>query len=259
VFRGTRAKVALALAAALEVPGTVPPVRAQDFPSVVERTVGSHVEVAPFRLLSPRPATLRVEVGDIELFGIAGLRVSGVRAVAAHRRVLLSGSLFQVSSPVGNQSRAMVETGFLARGLWQGALRAGSERVALEGAQADGRRVVGAISRVDVGPAAAVADFERVTGLRVNETTLTLSLLVTAGVVQLAGHARAEGDRFAGAGVAVAARLHSALCLMAGYEDGTQTARAAAVVGWNGFEVAAGAFQHPVLGTSQGVMVACAR
>jgi hypothetical protein len=31
------------------------------------------------------------------------------------------------------------------------------------------------------------------------------------------------------------------------------------VIDWHGVEVAAGVFQHPVLGMSQGVSIACAR
>jgi hypothetical protein len=50
------------------------------FPSVVERIAGARVDVVPARAsLGDAPASLRVEIGDSELFVSGGLRTSGVR------------------------------------------------------------------------------------------------------------------------------------------------------------------------------------
>jgi hypothetical protein len=230
------------------------------FPSMAERVAGARVDVAPPRAaFAPEPAALRVEFGDLELFGIPGLRLGGVRAAFWHRGACFSGSIAQVSSPVGAQSRALAEAGYARRSGWQGAVRAGVERLALDGAAPERRWVTGVISRVDAGPVAAIADVERVAGEHVYATSLALTVLVSAGAARLVANVRIDGDRFVGAGVGVAARLHSALCLMAGYDDGAQTARAGVVVAWRRIEIAAGVFQHPVLGQSQGVTVACTR
>jgi hypothetical protein len=236
------------------------PAGGQAFPSMIERIAGARVDVAPPRApLGSQRAALRIEFGDLELFGIAGLRASGVRASAAPGGALIAASLSQVSSPVGTHARAVAEAGYARRAAWQGAVRWGFERLAIEGAEADRRWVTGAISRVDIGPVAAVADLERVSGEHAYATSLVLAMRVSAGAAQLVGSMRVDGDRFVGAGVAVALRLHSTLGLMAGYDDGSQTARAGAVIAWRGLEIATGVFQHPVLGTSQGVTIACTR
>ena len=70
---------------------------------------------------------------------------------------------------------------------------------------------------------------------------------------------RIDGDRFVGASVAIAARVHTNLALLAGYDDGAGSARGGVVINWRGIEFASGVFQHPVLGMSEAVSIACAR
>ena len=79
------------------------------------------------------------------------------------------------------------------------------------------------------------------------------------GTLNFDGTVRIDGDRFVGAGIAAVARLHRSLALLAGYDDGSESARAGVVIDWRGVELATGVFQHPVLGMSQAVSIACFR
>ena len=92
------------------------------FPSVVERVIGTRIDTAPVReALSDTTAHVRVEVADAELYGIEGLRTSGVRASGAVRAFFVTGSLTTIDAPVGWQHRAVVEAGCSIRQRWQGA------------------------------------------------------------------------------------------------------------------------------------------
>jgi hypothetical protein len=225
---------------------------ALSFPSVVDLVAGTRVEVAPAR-------TWRIEIADVALHHVTGLHTGGARAAVRLRAFILTVSVARLASPVGAHDRAVVEAGVLARGAWQGALRAGVERLLLDRAAAATWRVAGVISRVDVGRVSMIADLDVIQGHALYETTLSLSGVARVGAAQLIGSVRIDGDRFAGSGLSISARVHTHLSLLAGYHDGTESLRAGAVIGWGGIEVAAGVSQHPVLGLSQGVSIACAR
>ena len=231
------------------------------FPSVVERVIGTRIDMAPVReALSDTTAHVRVEVADAELYGIEGLRTSGVRASGAVRAFFVTGSLTTIDAAVGSQSRALLEMGYLLRHRWHGALRAGSERLDLDGNASLTTHVAGVTSCVDVGRVTALADIEAVDTYGPGyETSLSLAFRVRAGAAQVIGTVRIDGDRFVGAGIAAVARLHRSLALLAGYDDGSESARAGVVIDWRGVELATGVFQHPVLGMSQAVSIACFR
>jgi hypothetical protein len=230
------------------------------FPSVVERVVSARVDIAPVRRVpGGEPASWRVEMADVALHGVSGLHTGGARAAMMIRSAVVTATAVRVASAVGAHDRAAVEAGFVIRGAWQGAVRAGIERLALDGADAATWRVAGLISRADVGRVSLVADIDVLAGHGFHETSLSLCGLVRAGAAQLVGSVRIDGDRLAGSGVAMVARVHAHLALLAGYDDGVESLRAGAVIGWRGIEVAAGVSQHPVLGLSQGVSVACSR
>jgi hypothetical protein len=231
------------------------------FPSVVERVIGTRIDMAPVRAaLSDTTAHVRAEVADAELYGIEGLRTSGVRASGAVRAFFVTGTLTTIDAIVGSQQRAVVEAGYSMRRRWQGALRVGSERVDLDGRSSLSTHVAGVASRVDVGRVTTVADIEAmdVDGAGY-ESSLSLAVRVRAGAAQLIGSIRIDGDRFVGAGVGALARLHRSLALLAGYDDGSESMRAGVVIDWHGVELATGVFQHPVLGMSQAVSIACFR
>jgi hypothetical protein len=231
------------------------------FPSVVERVIGTRIDLAPERAaLSDTTAHARVEVADAELYGIEGLRTSGVRASGAVRAVFLTGTMTTIDAPVGSEARMIVEAGYALRHRWQACVRAGVERLALDGNLGVSTHVAGVASRVDVGRASMIADLDladtRGAGY---ETSLSLGVRVRASPAQLIGSVRIDGDRYLGAGIALFVRLHQSLALLAGYDDGSESMRAGVAIDWRGFEVATGVFEHPVLGMSQAVSVACFR
>ena len=231
------------------------------FPSVVERVTGTRLDLAPVRAsLSDSTARVRVEGADAELYGIDGLRSSGIRASGALGAVFFAGTVVDVASPVGSQTRAVLEAGYSLRHRWQGAVRIGTERLLLDGTPSYASRTAGVASRADVGRVSTIADVEVLdTPGAGYESSLSLAIRVRAGAAQLIGSIRIDGDRFIGAGIAAVARLHESLALLAGYDDGSESMRGAVVIDWRCIEVAAGVFQHPVLGMSQGVSVSCFR
>ena len=230
------------------------------FPSVVEHVTGVRLDVAPVRSsIHDERASLRIEAGDVELYGIRGLRSAGVRASGQVRSIILATAMVNVASPVGVHQRATIEAGCAIGEVWQGAVRAGAERLSLNATDTVTWRVAGVMSRVDVGRVSMLADLDVIEGVQRHETALALSARVRAGAAQLVGTMRIDGDRFAGAGIAAIARVHSMLALLTGYDDGSASLSAAIVIDWRSFEIATGVFQHPVLGMSQGVTVACTR
>lgn len=231
------------------------------FPSVVERVIGTRVDMAPVReALSDTTAHVRVEVADAELYGIEGLRTNGVRAAGAVRAVFFTASVSAIDAPVGSQARVVFEAGYLLRRRWQACVRVGTERLSLDGTADLTTRITGLASRVDAGRVTVLADLEAtdVTGPGY-ETSLSLAVRVHAGPAQLIGSTRIDGDRYVGAGIVALARLHRSLALMAGYDDASESMRAGVVIDWRGMELATGVFEHPVLGMSQAVSVACFR
>ncbi len=227
------------------------------FPSVVERVIGTRIDMAPVRdALSDTTSHVRVEAADAELYGIEGLRTSGVRASGAVRALFFTGTLTNIDAPVGSQNRIVTEVGYSLRHRWQGAVRAGVDRLSLDGNPALTSHVVGVTSRIDVGRVTTLADVEAIDVYGPGyQTSISLSARVRSGPAQLIGNIRIDGDRFTGASIAALARLHRSLALLAGYDDGSESMRAAVVIDWRGVEVATGIFQHPVLGMSQGMSV----
>jgi hypothetical protein len=230
------------------------------FPSVVEHVNAARIDIAPAHSATGEgPARWRVEIADAELFGISGLRSSGVRASARYRALIINPVLVRVMSPVGAHDHATMEFGLAMSNAWQGAIRAGWERLTLDGTYAVSWRVMGMASRVDVGRVSVVADVNALEGQGRYDTSLSLSTKVRTGALHLVGTVRVDGDRFAGAAVSLTARIHSSLALLAGYDDATGSMRGGAVIQWGAIEIATGVSQHPVLGLSQGVSVACVR
>ena len=228
------------------------------FPAVAERVEGARFDVAPARA-DGTPAAWRLEVADTELFGVAGLRSTGARLSARIDPFIVNTTLVQIASPVGTHARAVAEGGFVIRGAWQGALRAGVERLALDGTHAAQSRVAGFASRVDAGRVSLLADVESIDDHDVRYTSLVIATRVHAGAAQLTGSVRIDGDRFVGAAVSLCARVRRDVALLAGYDDGAESLSAAVAIGIGPLEIATGVSQHPVLGLSRGASVAWAR
>jgi hypothetical protein len=204
-------------------------------------------------------STLRFEIADAELYGIDGLRSSGARVACRHKSLVFGGWLVNIASPVGDHARAIVEAGFHLGDSWHGIVRGGVERLALIENDPLTWRVAGVESRTEVGRVSTIADVEVIRGHDTYETSMRLAAGVHAGIAELIGTVRIDGDRFAGAGVSTIARVHTNLALLAGYDDGAESLRGGAVVTWRPVEIAIGVYQHPVLGLSQGVSVAWVR
>jgi hypothetical protein len=202
----------------------------------------------------------RVELGDVELFGIAGLRVSGLRASGRWRSVPVGVSVARLASPVGNETHADIEVGYATVSRWRCSARMGVEMVEISGALPERSMIVGALARADVGAVTALADVEVVSRAYASDVNVTLGVVARAGrAVALVATAEFNGARAAALGVAVVSRLTDALSLLGGYDDGTESVRAAAVVTLAAWHVSSGVFYHPVLGVSHGVTLAWSR
>jgi hypothetical protein len=176
------------------------------------------------------------------------------------RAVFFTGSVASVEAPVGAQARVVIEAGYALRHRWQLGARFGVERLSLDDNADVSTHVAGVASRVDAGRVTMVADLEIIDTYGVGyQTSLSLGSRVRGGPAQLIGTVRIDGDRYVGAGVALFARLDRRLALLAGYDDGTESMRAAVVIDVRGIEVATGVFEHPVLGMSQTMSIACFR
>ncbi len=234
---------------------------AVEFPSVVDRSLGLHAGVGDghFVVTGENSAWL-MEAGDVELFGIAGLRVSGVRGSGRMGSATAGASLYQLMSPVGSETRADVEVGYAAAARWRCAARAGVEMVSITGAAGEKVLVTGVASRADVGRISAIADVDVVSREKTRDVEVALGLVARAGRgASVVATARFDGRGVAAAGVAFVSRLTGALSLVAGYDDGTESIRGAAVISLSSWCVCTGVFYHGVLGLSQGVTVSWAR
>ena len=229
------------------------------FPSVVERAIGIRAGDGYF-VVSGADAPWCVEAGDVELFGIAGLRVAGVRATGRVGALPVGATLTQLASPVGTETRANVELGYVPGARWRASVRVGAEMIAITGAAGEQSLVTGFLSRADVGRISAIADVDVVSRRETRDVDVTLGVVARAGRgASLVGTAHFDGTGVAAAGIAFVSRLTGALSLLAGYDDGTDSVRGAAVVSLASWRVSTGVFYHSVLGLSQGVTVAWVR
>ncbi|HEX5131039.1 MAG TPA: hypothetical protein VFX92_00980 [Candidatus Krumholzibacteria bacterium] len=225
------------------------------FPSVEERVLGVRGDGAGMHG-GPDGGRARIEFGDMELFGIAGLRISGARLFTAVRGVPVGAELARLGSPVGAQQRACGSIGW--RGdRWRASLRAGVESLALRGAATESSPVIGLASAADVGSLSLSADVETIAGGGDRAWLLALAMTGRIGArASVVTSLRYDGPGALALGVAAIAPLHSRLSLLAGYDDGTETLRVAAVIATGRWRVASGVFRHPVLGQSQGLSLA---
>jgi hypothetical protein len=222
------------------------------FPSVVDRIAGVRLQGARV-LTGGAPRGTRVEFGDMELFGIAGLRLSGVRAEGYAGGWLLGAEVCRLGAPVGTHTRATLCAGAGAA-RWRVGVRSGIESLALSGVAGESVVVTALVSGIDVGGVALLADVESLSGSAGRKTSMTVALAgpVAAGARVLASM-RYDGPGALAVGAAAIVPLHRALSLLAGYDDGSETARAGAAVTAGRWSLATGVFRHAVLGMSQGV------
>ncbi len=233
---------------------------AVEFPSVVDRALGIRAGVDGYAATTGVAPSWCVETGDAELFGIAGLRVAGARMSARAGAIPIAVSLAQLASPVGNETRADIEVGYAPSTRWSWVARAGVETVAIVGAPSERALVVGAHARADVGRVAAIADVDVVSHAPTRDVAVTIGVVARAtSLASVVANARFDGLGVAGAGVSLVSRVGGALALVAGYDDGTESIRGAAVVSLASWRVSTGVSYHGVLGVSQAVTIAWTR
>jgi hypothetical protein len=230
-----------------------------EFPSVVDRAIG--IRVGAGDLFVTGAASRRcVEVGDVELFGMAGLRVSGLRASGQWGSVPVGVSAARLASPVGSESRVDIELGYVTASHSRCVLRVGVEMIEIAGATPERSLIAGALARADVGAVSALADVDVVSRAYASEVDVVLGIVARAGRnVAVVATTRFDGTRAAAVGVAVVSRLTGALSLLGGYDDGTESVRAAAVVTLDAWQLSSGVSYHAVLGVSHGVTLAWTR
>lgn len=234
--------------------------RAVEFPSVIDRSIGLRAGGGGYFVVTGKRPSWCVEAADVELFGIAGLRVSGVRAWGRVGAIPVGASMAQLSSPVGSEARADLEIGYAPGTRWSCAARIGVETVAMVGAAGERALVAGLSSRADAGRLTALADVDIVSRALARDVDVTLGVVARAGRgASVVATARFDGAGVAAAGVALVSRVTTSLALLAGYDDGTESVRGAAVVFLSSWRVSTGIFYHAVLGVSHGVTVAWTR
>ncbi|HEU4929618.1 MAG TPA: hypothetical protein VFU38_07280 [Candidatus Krumholzibacteria bacterium] len=229
-----------------------------DFPSVTDRAIGIRAGTGVFHRETTGPAW-SVEAGDVELFGIAGLRVSGVRANGRAASLLAGLSIAQLSSPVGSESRAELELGYRPSARWLCLARGGIEMVSIPGTPGESAVVAGFHSRAQAGPISAIADVDVVSRAGARDVELSIGLVGRIGAASIVTTSRFDGNAVASVGIAVVSRFAGRLALLAGYDDGTESIRGAAVVSFSCWQFDVGVFQHAVLGVSQGVTISWLR
>ncbi len=237
-----------------------PRVDAVEFPSVIDRSLGFRAAQSGYSFAMDDARAWCVEAGDAELFDIAGLRETGVRAAGRVGVVPMAVSVCQLASPVGSETRADLELGLAPSPRWSSAVRVGIETVSLAGAEREDALVTGAYARADAGRLVVVADVDVVSRALARDIAVTFGIVARAGgVASVVASARFDGFGVAGAGIALISRVGGALALLAGYDDGTESIRGAAVVSLANWYVSTGVSYHGVLGISQAVTIAWAR
>ncbi len=201
----------------------------------------------------------RIEVADAQLYGIAGLRVSGVRASGVLGACVLRGEVAQIGSPVGAESRGAIDVAVGSHARWTFGGRAGLARLAIAEATSESRPIVGLVSQVVVGAVTTRVDVETegLDAARVMTMCVAVAARVSSGTV--VSTVRADGPGAMAIGVSASVTLHPAFALLAGFDDGTETISGAVAVRVRGCEVCAGVYRHAVLGMSQGISLVWSR
>jgi hypothetical protein len=198
-----------------------------------------------------------VEVADAELFGVAGLRASGVRASAPLWRFVAAVELVRVGSDVASESRATLR---LATGAV--AVELSVER-AQAGTRTAGLSAIGVMARLPVGRHSRVLFYAGGLGVRGSydpgfDAAIDIQLQPVPAVVLDLGVAlhRRYGETLR---LSVEVRAATPLALSAGYDAATETAGAAVRVSMRALSVEVGASVHAVLGASQRVSLRWSR
>jgi hypothetical protein len=242
---------------------------ALEYPSIEESVAGVRgILCGAFPLYADtqgaaRSARVAVEASENLLFGISGLRTSGVRLGVRVGSAVFVGEATQLTADVGREARYAFAPALFVRDLW-----AVSVGVVYEGAFVDGfppARMVSVCGRSLIRLSQSVRvggeiDRYRVHGEPGGGADVSIVVLVRPvpgalfrGVVEL--------GRWGGAQPSLSTTVEAlpALRLSFGYEGATDALKGAVAVGIGGLTCAAGVIYHPVLGARKGVTVSWRR
>jgi len=224
------------------------------YPDLVAAATGVRGDVVSELTSSPR--TWSLEAAERDLFGDAGLRVSGVRAAVAGGRWRAAAEAAQMTSGVGRETHVAVRAGPSAAA-WSVVFGLSHDAVVLGGVPAAWQTTLAArtgFSPVEGMRVGCDVDGFRVAGVEDSGVDVETSVTVCARA-GLAVASTLVVDRTVGAHARVSAalRLLRRGVVVVGYDDENSSISLAFAVVSGGARVVAGASSHPVLGVSRGV------
>jgi hypothetical protein len=222
---------------------------------VADRIAGVRFDVMP-PLVAHDGEHGSAEFSDVELFGVPGLRLSGARVLTRFGAVPAGIEIARLGAPVGSHARATVIAG-VSSPRWRVGVRGGVELLALNGVPGESFTVAALVSVVDAGGATLLADVETIAGRGARVTFLNIAACGSVtGRSRMLASMRYDGPGALSLGIACALVLHRSLSVLAGWDDGTETARAGVLVKTGRLALTTAVFQHAVLGVSQGASLA---
>lgn len=230
------------------------------YPDLVTTAAGARSDVVSDLTSSRRSWSL--EAVERDLFGDAGLRVSGVRAAVIRRRWRAAAETAQMSSGVGHETHVAVRAGPSAPA-WSVVFGLSHDAVALAGVPTAWQTSLAAWTGFSPTEGVRVrcdVDGFRVAGVEDTGVDVETSITVS-GRTGLAVTSALVVDRTVGAHARVSAslRLLRRGVVVAGYDDENASLSLAFAVVAGGARAVAGASSHPVLGVSRGVSLGWGR
>jgi hypothetical protein len=204
-------------------------------------------------------APFYVEATEIALYGVAGLRLSGIRAGARLGAVWLVAEAARLGADIGHETRLAVTPAVFVSGRWAASVGLVHECAHIDGMDAAHLTSVTARSLVRLSDAASVGGEVgryRLCGEANDGADVSLCALVRPlpGTVirAVVGIGRWVGAQPT---VSTSVAVFGAVRLTMGYQAATDALNGAVAFGVGGLGCAAGAQLHPTLGTRHGVAV----
>lgn len=256
-----RMAAVLALVISTSVPHGASGLGALEHPSIEQKAAG--VKGILFYTLSahgtPAASPVHVEASEVMLYGVAGLRLSGIRAGIRHAAVSVVAEAARLSADVGRETRFAVTPAVFVSNRWAASVGLVHEYAEIDGVgtsrltSVTGRSLVRISGSVSVG--GEVARY-RLWGEENDGADVSLLVLIRPlpGTII---RAVVDVGRWVGAQptLSTSVRAFRAVRLSLGYEAATDALNAAAAVKLGGLACAAGAQFHPTLGSRHGVTV----
>jgi len=204
-----------------------------------------------------------VEISEVELYGVSGLRTPGVRVGFRRGSVSLVGEAAQLSSDIGSETRMSLTSAIYARDRWASSVGLVHESAAIDGLAS--ARLVSLTARSRIRLSNAIFVGSEIAGLRLAGESydgVDAAVVVSVRPASYAAvYAALEFDRWTGVQPSVSTVLagYNTFRVLFGYEGVTDTIKGALAIDRAGFVVAVGATYHPVLGARQGITVSWRR